>query len=289
MSGVVAVCVASLVGVLVLATLAMTRTAPTRAGDISGWRARVVTVLDCSVAQMGRITTAAAVLVAGFGLVILVFWPLGELAHALEDPVDWPVFRWFQARQGSAGWHSFWALYTQAGNRPLTQTLTWVGAILLTLLWLAQRRKHWWIPLILLPIGYLFEKLGQMVLKVVVDRGHPPTTHGTWISGGCARLLVVFGLILFLLMWRRVHNRRVWVAGWSLLAFLAVAEAYSRTYLLKHWVTDVFGGLLYGTVVLLVVIGAIAVLDRRLPIRPSPESRRDEDGAERLGVTAADG
>ena len=37
------------------------------------------------------------------------------------------------------------------------------------------------------------EKYGGIIIKKVVNRGHPPTTHGTWVSGGCARLLIVSG------------------------------------------------------------------------------------------------
>jgi hypothetical protein len=32
----------------------------------------------------------------------------------------------------------------------------------------------------------------------VVRRGHPPTTFGTYPRGGCARVLIVDGLILFM-------------------------------------------------------------------------------------------
>ena len=51
------------------------------------------------------------------------------------------------------------------------------------------------------------------------------------------------------------------MAGYSLLAFLAAVEAYSRTYLLKHWITDVVGGLLFGTGLLLIATLAFAILD----------------------------
>jgi len=71
-----------------------------------------------------------------------------------------------------------------------------------------------------------------------------------------------------------VRSRRAKVAAWSALAFLAAVEAYSRTYLLKHWITDVAGGLIFGTMILLVVIATTRVLDR--PPLPSPSADQAE-------------
>lgn len=262
MHGAISVGIGCLLGVLLVAAFLVSRTAPEVNRPTHGLRARVISTVDAAVIQLGRVTTAMVVVLAGYGLAILVCWPFGELAHALQNAVDWPVLRWFEARQGDVGWHHLWETLTLMGNRPETQTLTVVGAVAITLWWIVERRRRWWIPLFVIPAGYLFEKLGQMVIKHIVDRGHPPTSHGTWPSGGCARLLTVFGLIIFFILWHRVHSRRAWAVAWSALAFLAVAEAYSRTYLLKHWVTDVFGGLLYGAIVLLTLIAAAQVLDR---------------------------
>lgn len=214
---------------------------------------------DGAIEDVGRVVTAAVVILAGWAFAIITCWVLGLLAHRLEPVVDRPVFDWFAARQ-VGGWTQIWHVLTQIGNRPETQALTVVGAVVFALL---LGRGRWWIPLTLLPVGYLLEKFGGQILKQMVDRGHPPTTLGTWVSGGCARLVVVYGLLIFFgLRWRRVKSRRVKVSAWSALAFLAAVEAYSRTYLLKHWVTDVVGGLVFGTMILLVVIMAALVLDR---------------------------
>jgi membrane-associated phospholipid phosphatase len=230
---------------------------------------------DGAIRGVGRVVTAAVVILAGWAFAIITCWVLGLLAHRLEAVVDRPVFDWFAARQIS-GWTQIWHILTQLGNRPETEALTLVGALMFAML---LRRGRWWVPLTLLPIGYLMEKYGGQILKQMVHRGHPPTTLGTWVSGGCARLIVVYGLIIFFgLRWRRVQSRQVRVAAWSALAFLAAVEAYSRTYLLKHWVTDVAGGLVFGTMILLAVIFTAQVLDR-IPLlsQAHPEAMAQKD------------
>lgn len=247
------VCIAVIVGIR-----------PARSSVPRGrWRSGVVSTVDFSIGSLGRFATAAVVLLAGYATVLLTCWVLGKVAHALESPVDWPVFTWFEARQGPGEWHRLWGKLTLMGNRRQTQGLAVLAALVLSGLWALSRRPRWWIPLCVLPMAYLFEKSGQMIIKAVVHRGHPPTTNGTWPSGGCARLIFVLGMVIFLVLWwRRTTGRRTWAIGWSVLAIATMAEAYSRTYLLKHWVTDVVGGVIYGVLGLVVMMAVVAVLDR---------------------------
>lgn len=256
------------VGVTVAASLVRV---PSSVEDL--WR-RVRDVIDTSVLLLGRVLTALVVLLAGFGATILVSYVLGKGAQQLEGSVDRPVFTWFAQHQLGAGWTHAWQTLTQMGSRSLTQKVTLVAAVLLAVArgrGRRGRRGRWWVPLTMLPIGYLFEKFGQRFVKLIVDRGHPPTTLGTWPSGGVARLVVVAGLVIYLgLRWRGA-GRRVWLGAWSALAFVATVEAYSRAYLQKHWLTDILGGYAYGALALLAVVAAIAVLDR-------DKSPRQQDG-----------
>lgn len=144
-------------------------------------RGRVGATVDTSLGQLGRAPTAAVVVLTGGAVTIVVCWVLGRVAHSLELAVDWPVFRWFASRQVEE-WSRIWLVITNMGSPRLTQGLTAVGALVLAFLW-RRRGLRWWVPLLVLPVGYAIEKYGQIILKLVVNRGHPPTTHGTWPSG----------------------------------------------------------------------------------------------------------
>ena len=209
--------------------------------------------------QLGRVGAFAATVLAGGGLMVLVLWVLGEAFQAIEPWVDHPVFRWFAAGR-NATWDDIWLVLTNVGGLNQTQALTVVGAVVLAALW---RRRRWWVPLLVLPVGYLMEKNIQQLLKLVVDRGHPPTTLGSYPSGGCARVIVVYGLIVFLaLRWSETRNRRWWAAGAALVALLEVVQAYARLYNQEHWLTDVVGGFVFGLLLLATMVGSTLLLDR---------------------------
>jgi hypothetical protein len=147
-------------------------------------------------------------LLAGATGILAVEWVVGLGAHALQGSVDWPVFRWTRAHQ-SPLWTDVWWKLTQIGSPTVTQSLVVAGGIALAVLW---RRQAWWLPVSALVIGYGLEKYGQVILQLVVHRGHPPTTLGTFPSGGCARVLVVYGLIAFFVArwYRGGRSRGAW-------------------------------------------------------------------------------
>jgi membrane-associated phospholipid phosphatase len=124
-------------------------------------------------------------------------------------------------------------------------------------------RRRWWAPGILILSVILVEKYQQSMLATIVDRGHPPTTLGTYPSGGCARLISVYGVILFAILELARAGRRTRVLTWTVLAAAAFMEGYSRWYLNKHWLTDVLGGWLYGGLLLVVAVFAGRALLRR--------------------------
>ena len=98
---------------------------------------------------------------------------------------------------------------------------------------------------------------------------------GTYPSGGCARLIVTYGIIVYLalLTWPSL-GRRWRVAGFTAVAVLAWVEGYTRIYLIKHWGLDVVGGLLYGTLMLLALIAATSCFKPKPPTKPPPARRR---------------
>ncbi|KRF13764.1 hypothetical protein ASG90_13060 [Nocardioides sp. Soil797] len=202
-------------------------------------------------------------LLASWAVIIIVIWILGELAHALESTVDRPLFAWFQARQVD-GWSDAWLQITNIGSPSITGWAAAVGAIGLAILW-KLRGLRWWVPGVTIWLGVFAVRYAQFLTKEVVDRGHPPTTLGSWPSGGCARVIVVYGLIMFfVVLCMRNRGRWTWVTWATATAFLASVQGYARTYNLEHWFTDVVGGLIFGVLVLGMMIVAHTLLERPL-------------------------
>lgn len=237
-------------------------------------RIRVSNAMDATNAAVGRGTTAIVLWLAGWSFIIIVGWWLGLAAHRLQSTIDWPAFHWWQHHHLGGSWSRFWWTLTDIGAPRVTQGMALGGAMLVAILY--ARRPLWWAPSIVLILGYLAEKYSQIILKSVVHRGHPPTTHGTWPSGGMGRLLVVYGLLFYFVV-RRFwpHSPRAWAAAWTLLALCASAQAYARLNNLEHWTTDVAGGAIYGLMLLgMMLLGysALARVERvgaAVPVRAS--------------------
>jgi hypothetical protein len=223
--------------------------------------AQVRAYVDQGVARFGRLPIAALLYFAGVGVVLALCWPLGLLAHGLEGAVDWPVFHWTEHRQIQA-WSDIWLKLTNIGKPRLTQAVDVLAAVFFAVVW-ARRGRAWWSPLVLFASAYALEKYCQIILQAVVHRGHPPTTLGTFPSGGCARVLIVYGLVAFMVVeWRRPESRRAWRIAAVVVAFLWSIQAYARLYNLEHWFTDVVGGTVFGLLGLLVMVGCARVLAR---------------------------
>lgn len=258
--GVVWVAVVALVGAAAIVRTRGTAVAGASADRGPTWR-RFDRFSAVAIRELGRPIAAGVVVAAGVAITIAVCWMLGRLAGWSESAIDHPLFRWFEHRQVGGVWNHANNALTKMGNGPQTQLLSALGAVVFAVVW-AARGRRWWAPLVTLPIAYLCERFGAEVLRLVVHRGHPPTTLGTWPSGGCARLILIYGLIIFMIVrWTR-PNPQVRAALWSVLAVLAAIEAYTRVYLLKHWFTDVIGGLIYGMLLLATMTAGFSILDR---------------------------
>ena len=211
------------------------------------------------VGRFGRVPTAALLYFTGVGVILALCWPLGLLAHGLQGAVDWPVFHWTEHRQIQA-WSDVWLKLTNIGKPRLTQAVDALAGVFFAVVW-ARRGRNWWAPLVLFASAYALEKYCQIILQTVVHRGHPPTTLGTYPSGGCARVLVVYGLVVLLAVeWRWPESRTAWRVGAVVIAFLWSIQAYARLYNLEHWFTDVVGGTVFGLLGLLVMLGCARVL-----------------------------
>lgn len=277
MSGSVLVGVVALVVVAVVGAYATTTAPAWGPGLVDRWESgRFAATAAQLRATLGPVRAFGSVALFGAGLMLLVLWPVGRLAKALEPHVDVPVFHWFQDRQVGGAWSHAWRTLTNIGSLDLTQGLSLLGAVVFAVLF---ARRGWWVPPVAFLGGYVMEKYLQQALKLVVDRGHPPTTLGSYPSGGCGRVLLVYGLLVFFaLRWARVRSHRLWALGGSLVALAATVQAYARTYNLEHWVTDVFGGLLFGCLLLATVVAAASVaLPAPAAGRPGVPPQRDDE------------
>lgn len=253
------------VGVLVVAGLGglVLLTNPTEAAWIQGPMRRLQRIRDTCVEELGRYLAAVAVLLAGAAAAVIISWPFGRFARRFVSSIDAPFMRWTQKHVAATGsWHHVNAVVTNMGNRPVIKIVVPLAALVLAALW---ARRGFWIPILVVTMSYVFEKFGQTVLGKVADR---PTTSfpdfGTYPSGGCARLIVVYGVIWYMVLLTFPSLGRRWrVAGFTVIAVLAWIEGYTRIYLIKHWALDVVGGWLFGTLLLLALIGAASCFARR--------------------------
>jgi membrane-associated phospholipid phosphatase len=216
----------------------------------------------------------AFILLLGGGVLIVsaivVLFGLG--LASLEHPVDWGAFH-LSDRLRSHGWARLMNVVTQTGNIPETRTAAVVFSVVLAFF---AGRRRWWAPAVLILSVVVVEKYQQSMIGTIVDRGHPPTTLGTYPSGGCARLISIYGVIFFTVCCLTGAGRRVRVLGWTLLAVAAFMEGYSRWYLNKHWITDVLGGWFYGVLLLVVAMFAgRALLHRGEDTAPPVEERTE--------------
>ncbi|GAA4669136.1 phosphatase PAP2 family protein [Nocardioides nanhaiensis] len=193
---------------------------------------------------------AAVVTLLAVGAVSLL---LGQVAAALQGPVDDPFFAAMEAR-GTSAWTDLLAVTTQMGNVPETQVLTVVLAVGLAA-WFALRGGCWWMPLLVLPLAWCVTRCAQLGLAGVTDREREVlsligTEIGAYPSGGVARIVVVTGtavvLVAHYLRPRRAVVRLLGVG----VVLLGVAEMYFRARLNQHWLTDVVAGFVVGCLVL---------------------------------------
>ena len=230
----------------------------------------------------GRISGCILVLAAGTGMIIALVWPVGYGARNF-DAQDHSVYNWVFERSQTHWLHSAMRLLTQMSNNRQTQVVAAISLSVLTVVWFFRRRGLLvLVPAVLIMTAYELEHQLQHTLKLLAHRTGPvPTDLGAFPSGGCARIISVYGLIIYLTL--RVFGKtrsKTAVVAWTLLVAATFTEAFSRLYLGKHWISDIFGGLVFGAILLAVLIVATRMLDR--------PDRVDDAAAVSTGATLAE-
>lgn len=227
---------------------------------------------DATVDRWGVPRTALAVAVAGVTATMAVLLLLGPPIVA-ADPIDQPIWDWVDAHQHQS-WLDLMRVLTDLGKTLYDRVLSVAAGVLIGIVWLIRRRPGaWWVPMVLLPATVFVIWRVQLLVVEVFHRAPPPGSGGTYPSGGNARVVALFGLILILILAGSRPGRRVVVAGWTVVGMLAWTEAYSRVYLGAHWFTDVLAGLLFGAMMLATGAMLVDLFVRRSDVPPDPATR----------------
>lgn len=230
------------------------------AGD-RRFRARSQRVREGLVAELQPLGAAVAIVFAGMGMSIAIFWPLGAVIARIQRPIDYPLFDVAQQilSQDPRGWLATVSTnVTMMGDLVPMAIVTAIAMVVFAALW---RHRGWWVPPLVIGSALFVELSLQRLLAVVVDRGHPPAAFGTYPSGGSARLLSSGGVIAYfvILTWPSLPARAR-TALWVLVALLAATEGFTRIYLLQHYPTDVPAGWLFGLLLLLTMLASASAL-----------------------------
>jgi hypothetical protein len=232
--------------------------------------------------RYGAAPAAIGIFVGGSLATWVLTLPIGFLAKALEGPLDHPAFRFTQSRVHANKFTSLNEKLTVMGNNSEIQLICLFAVVVLA----CAYGRRWWVPVVLTVAMFYVERYAQRILAKVVDRGHPPTAGGTFPSGGVARLLCVYGLLIVLALLLAPQITRAFRVGiYTGLGAAAVIEAYSRWYLAKHWLTDAVSAVVFGYLLLAVGTATAAALtysygpSRRRPGSvPDHGARRPESG-----------
>lgn len=234
---------------------------------------------EAAARRLGRLGGALAIVVVGWVVVIAVGLALGFLARALQDGVDRPVFDWVQGRVRNNPFTRLNEKLTLVGNTPTAELVCLFSVLILAFAY----RRRWWLPTAGIVVAFVSERYLQKILAKIVDRGHPPTTLGTYPSGGVGRIIAIYGLVVLLVILLQPTLSKSWRAGlWTGVITAAVVEAFTRVYLSKHWLTDAMFALPFGVLLLLTNVAAVSAI----AYRPTMTGRAARSEAE---VTAGTG
>jgi len=196
------------------------------------------------------------ILIVGAVAVYALTCLLGVLIVHQGPHIDKPIYDWMSQHRVHS-WKSVMNRLTKTGDTWTTWGAGVAAAVCLT----AFYRKNKWLPPVAMGAAIVIDHYMTQALRHTFHRiGPPDSPLGTFPSGGCDRILVIYGLIAYLI-WREASGRKpvaIWAAG--AVAAMAFNEAYSRQYLTLHWTTDIISGIIYGCLILGVFIATIRLV-----------------------------
>ena len=127
---------------------------------------------------------------------------------------------------------------------------------------------RWWSPTVVLAVTALGIIGLTVVFKAALGHARPPLAQAVaaadgygFPSGHAAAAAAVCGTVAWLCN-VRMRSWRARVAVWAAAAMLAALVGISRVYLGVHWVSDVVGGWLFGTLWMAIVLACWAAFGR---------------------------
>ncbi len=127
-----------------------------------------------------------------------------------------------------------------------------IGPLLAVMvLWVVRSRRCRWIPGVL-ALAFLLNPLTEGFLKTLIDRPRPVAfqvrQHGSasFPSGHVLAAVAFYG-VLAALVWKSTASRKARLASTGAAGTVIALVMASRIYLGAHWLSDVFGGLIVGS------------------------------------------
>jgi membrane-associated phospholipid phosphatase len=222
---------------------------------------RFQTQRDCLVEGLGPVGALVALVCAAIPPLTVVCYLVGVLGkHFPVTALNKSLNAWFLDQAALTTWLRLPVRAVNTfGNWPETLVVSSVAAIGLGV----AARDRRWLPALLIGTVVLVERCLQRTITLTLHAQPPPTGSGLFPSGATARIIAVYGLILYLVLRRTRPGWRLAVAGWTVIALMAFLQAYGRLYLGYHWMVDVPGGVLFGILLLTTMLASRSVFDAR--------------------------
>lgn len=215
---------------------------------------------DALVVRLGPVGACGVTAFFFLAALFVLLMPIGHLA-TLATPWDEAVFTWVTAH-APADLEPVVRFVGRMGDKWPTWIAAMTGGVVFALVW----RRHRWLPPALMAGTVVAEQRIQVWLIDLIGRVPPPSGEGgPYPSGGCARTVAIYGLIVFFVLaarGTRFPTARGLIIVGTVAGTLGFIEGYTRIFLGKHWLSDAVGGWIFGIGLLAAAIAGAGVAMR---------------------------